>query len=232
MKSPQATPEARVKEIEKNVQEEVWRFIAVTLKQGLKRLLEALLEDEITGKVGAQRYKRSPQRQGYRGGRYVRNLSQSLRMTPAAWMPFSISLAALSGKATSFSRTMASTCLHCTTGTQERAHVSRSMPEMSPRISSKTARNSSTGFSVHLKRRLSPCRKCALMSLNLPGLWIRWYASPVERWQWQHERGRWMGKRCVPLVPRNIRQCYDSPYFTQPQGASANQARLGFENGS
>jgi len=74
MKSPQATPEARVKEVEKNVQEEVWRFIAVTLKQGLKRLLEGLLEDEITGKVGVQRYRRSPQRQGYRGGHYVRNL--------------------------------------------------------------------------------------------------------------------------------------------------------------
>ena len=56
MKSPAATPEKRVKETEVNVQEEVWKFIARTLKQGLKRLLESLLEDEVTTKVNAKRY--------------------------------------------------------------------------------------------------------------------------------------------------------------------------------
>ena len=74
MKSPLATPEQRVKEIEKNVQEEIWRFIAATLKQGLKRLLESLLEEGITTKVKAKRYERSSQRQGYRGGHYLRDL--------------------------------------------------------------------------------------------------------------------------------------------------------------
>lgn len=74
MKSPVATPKQRVKETEKNVQEEMWKFIATTLKQGLKRLLENLLEDEITARVKAERYKRSPQRQGYRGGHYGRDL--------------------------------------------------------------------------------------------------------------------------------------------------------------
>lgn len=74
MKSPVATPEQRVKETEKNVQEEAWRFIATTLKQGLKRLLESLLEEEVTTKVSAQRYERSPQRRGYRGGHYLRSL--------------------------------------------------------------------------------------------------------------------------------------------------------------
>lgn len=74
MKSPQATLEARVKEIETNVQEEMWKFIAATVKLGLKRLLESLLEDEITAEVKANRYERSPQRQGYRGGHYRRNL--------------------------------------------------------------------------------------------------------------------------------------------------------------
>jgi hypothetical protein len=64
MKSPIATPEQRVKETEKNVQEEMWKFIAVTLKQGLKRLLESLLEDEIITKVKAKRYERSPGREG------------------------------------------------------------------------------------------------------------------------------------------------------------------------
>ena len=47
MKSPAATLEKRVKEIETNVQEEMWKFIATTLKQGLRRLLENLLEDEV-----------------------------------------------------------------------------------------------------------------------------------------------------------------------------------------
>jgi len=74
MKSPAATPRQRVKETEKDVQEEIWRFIARTLKQGLKRLLENLLEEEVTAKVNAGKYERSPERQGYRGGHYLRNL--------------------------------------------------------------------------------------------------------------------------------------------------------------
>lgn len=74
MKSPVATPEKRIKETEINVQEEIWKFIANTLKQGLRRLLESLLEDEITTKVKAQRYERSPGRKGYRGGHYPGDL--------------------------------------------------------------------------------------------------------------------------------------------------------------
>ena len=46
MKSPVATPEKSVKETEVNVQEEIWKSIASTLKRGLKLLLESLLEDE------------------------------------------------------------------------------------------------------------------------------------------------------------------------------------------
>ena len=74
MKSPAATPEKRVKETEVNVQEEIWKFIATTLKQGLKHLLEGLLEDEVTTKVNARKYERSSGRQGYRGGHYLRDL--------------------------------------------------------------------------------------------------------------------------------------------------------------
>jgi len=74
MKSPIATTEKRVKETEANVQEEIWKFIGATLKQGLKRLLESLLEDEVTTKVNARRYERSSRRQGYRGGHYIRYL--------------------------------------------------------------------------------------------------------------------------------------------------------------
>ena len=74
MKSPAATPEKRVKETEINVQEEIWKFIAATLKQGLRHLLEGLLEDEVTTKVNARKYERSSRRQGYRGGHYLRDL--------------------------------------------------------------------------------------------------------------------------------------------------------------
>jgi transposase-like protein len=74
MKSPAATTEKRVKETEVNVQDEIWRFIATTLKQGLRRLLEGLLEDEVTAKVNARKYERSSHRQGYRGGHYLRDL--------------------------------------------------------------------------------------------------------------------------------------------------------------
>jgi len=74
MKSPVATPEKRVKETEVNVQEEIWKFIASTLKQGLKRLLESIMEDEVTDKVNAKRYEHSSHRQGYRGGHYFRDL--------------------------------------------------------------------------------------------------------------------------------------------------------------
>jgi putative transposase len=74
MKSPAATPEKRVKETEVNVQEEIWKFIAATLKKGLKHLLEGLLEDEVTTKVNARKYERSSSRQGYRGGHYLRDL--------------------------------------------------------------------------------------------------------------------------------------------------------------
>ena len=74
MKSPTATPEKRVRQTEVNVQDEIWKFVAATLKQGLKRLLEGLLEDEVTDKVNARKYERSSRRQGYRGGHYLRDL--------------------------------------------------------------------------------------------------------------------------------------------------------------
>ena len=74
MKSQEATTKKRVTQTEKNVQEEIWEFIGATVRQGLKHLLESLLEDEITGKVKAKRYERSDKRQGYRGGHYTRNL--------------------------------------------------------------------------------------------------------------------------------------------------------------
>ena len=87
MKSPIATPEKRVKETEANVQEEIWKFIGATLKQGLKRLLESLLEDEVTTKVNARRYERSSRRQGYRGGHYIRDLVTRYGLLEALRVP-------------------------------------------------------------------------------------------------------------------------------------------------
>lgn len=74
MKSQGATQEKRINEIERFVQEDTWKFIGVVLKQGLKHLLESLLEDEVTAKVKAKRYERNLGRQGYRGGHYPRDL--------------------------------------------------------------------------------------------------------------------------------------------------------------
>jgi len=74
MKSQNATTEQKVTETEKNVQHEIWEFIGAIIRQGLKHLLESLMEDEITGKVKAKRYERSNQRKGYRGGHYMRSL--------------------------------------------------------------------------------------------------------------------------------------------------------------
>jgi len=74
MKSQDATTEQKVTETEKNVQQEIWEFIGAIIRQGLKHLLESLMDDEITGKVKAKRYERSNQRKGYRGGHYTRSL--------------------------------------------------------------------------------------------------------------------------------------------------------------
>ncbi|MFC1870799.1 transposase [Chloroflexota bacterium] len=52
----------------------MWKFIVTTLKQGLKWLLESLLEDAVTGKVNAKRYEHSLHRQGYRESHYFKDL--------------------------------------------------------------------------------------------------------------------------------------------------------------
>jgi hypothetical protein len=79
MKSPTATPEKRVKETEVNVQQEIWKFIAATLKQGLSRLLEGLLEDEVTTKVNARKYERSYRRRGI-----------AAAITSETWLPVTV----------------------------------------------------------------------------------------------------------------------------------------------
>ena len=79
MKSQVATSEKRVREVEKNVQEEMWQFIAGTIKQGLKQFMENLLEDEITSILKAEKYERSSEREGHRGGSLSQRPGYSLR---------------------------------------------------------------------------------------------------------------------------------------------------------
>ena len=74
MKSSIATPEKRVAETEKNVQQEMWQLIAAIMKKGLKQFLEDMMESEVTEQVKAKKYERSQERHGYRGGHYFRDL--------------------------------------------------------------------------------------------------------------------------------------------------------------
>jgi len=74
MKSSAATPEKRIKETEQNVQEEMWKLIGITVRQGIKHFLEGIMEDEVKSKVKAGKYERNPEREGYRGGHYLRDL--------------------------------------------------------------------------------------------------------------------------------------------------------------
>ena len=93
MKSSMATPEQRVKETEKNVQHEMWKLIATILNKGLKKFLENLMEGEVTQQVKAKKYERNQDRQGYRGGHYLRDLLtryglvEDLRVPRLAGMP-------------------------------------------------------------------------------------------------------------------------------------------------
>ena len=52
MESPQATPKQRVRETEKNVQEEMWKFIAATLKQGLRERYSQAVDEAESGHWG------------------------------------------------------------------------------------------------------------------------------------------------------------------------------------
>lgn len=57
-----------------NLQEIIWGKISSGVKGFIKLLIENLLEEELTAKVGAPRYERYAGRTAYRNGHYLRNL--------------------------------------------------------------------------------------------------------------------------------------------------------------
>lgn len=74
MKAQRLPQESIVLEVIENLQEIIWSKIAKRVKGFIKQLIENLLEEELTSKVGAERYERTGKRQGYRNGHYPREL--------------------------------------------------------------------------------------------------------------------------------------------------------------
>jgi transposase-like protein len=74
MKARRLPQDGIVFEVIENLQEIIWGNIASAVKQLIKGLIENLLQDELTEKVGAARYGRNPERKGYRNGSYSRDL--------------------------------------------------------------------------------------------------------------------------------------------------------------
>jgi len=57
-----------------NWQEVIWKKIKLMIIDFLKEVVESLLADEITRKIGANKYERNSKRKGYRNGYYSRSL--------------------------------------------------------------------------------------------------------------------------------------------------------------
>jgi len=74
MKARRLPQEDIVLEVVENLQEIIWNKISSGVKRFIKSLIENLLEDELTERVGADRYERKKGRKAYRNGHYPRNL--------------------------------------------------------------------------------------------------------------------------------------------------------------
>jgi len=74
MKAKRLPQEGIVLEVIENLHEVVWAKIASGVKKFIKGFIENLLTEEVTDRIGAGRYERSTERQGYRNGHYFRNL--------------------------------------------------------------------------------------------------------------------------------------------------------------
>lgn len=74
MKAKRLPQEGIVLEVIENLHEVIWAKIASGVKKFIKGFIEDLLREEITDRIGAERYERSNKRQGYRNGHYVRDL--------------------------------------------------------------------------------------------------------------------------------------------------------------
>ena len=74
MKARGLPQEDIVLEVVENLQEIVWSKIASGVRGFIKTFIEDLLKEELSDKVGAQRYERTKRRRGYRNGHYRRDL--------------------------------------------------------------------------------------------------------------------------------------------------------------
>jgi len=74
MKAKRLPQEDIVLEVIENLHEVVWAKITLGVKKFLKGLIEDLLQEEVTARIGASPYERCSGRQGYRNGHYVRDL--------------------------------------------------------------------------------------------------------------------------------------------------------------
>ncbi|MBC7084597.1 MAG: transposase [Firmicutes bacterium] len=62
-------------ELIENLTERAWAEIEDKIMYALKTFIEELLEEELTQRLGADRYERTEERMGYRGGHYRRGLT-------------------------------------------------------------------------------------------------------------------------------------------------------------
>lgn len=74
MKAKKLPQEGIVLEAIENLHEVIWAKIASGVKKFIKGFIENLLTQEITDRIGAERYERNSRRRGYRNGHYLRNL--------------------------------------------------------------------------------------------------------------------------------------------------------------
>ena len=74
MKAKRLPQEDIVLEVIENLHEVVWAKITLGVKKFLKGLIEDLLQEEVTARIGASPYERCSGRQGYRNGHYLRDL--------------------------------------------------------------------------------------------------------------------------------------------------------------
>lgn len=88
MRAAKQPPSAEsVLEVAKDMQAAVWAEISTRVLRGLRALLEGLLEEERTVRVGAARHERVRARRGHRNGHYTRDLGTTYGALPSLRVP-------------------------------------------------------------------------------------------------------------------------------------------------
>ena len=74
-------------ELIENLTEQAWAEIEEKIMSALKMLIEELLEEELTHRLNADKYERTEERDGYRGGHYQRSLTTRFGHIPDLSVP-------------------------------------------------------------------------------------------------------------------------------------------------